>query len=246
MMRLSLESPPGSAMPATAGLTLHDASRWLWIAALKLETHTQPSPAGDGRLVLGAIPANLPPARRPVTAAETLPGLCEAVITTAGGSSTRRLRSPGRPLVTPGHLGFLAARRARRRDHGAQQRTHPGHPHPARHRPRSRPHDQGPPGQHPPRTQTRHHRLAGITAEWNLLSTGVNHGKGASQVAAEIGDLVLRIGSLAYSNPEWTPANSRTSHPRAPTSLAPTTDDLRTVLGRGPPRHRHPDAHRHH
>ena len=43
MMRLSLESPPGSAMPATAGLALHDASRWLWIAGLKLETHSPPA-----------------------------------------------------------------------------------------------------------------------------------------------------------------------------------------------------------
>jgi hypothetical protein len=84
MMRLSLESPSGAAIPATAGLALHDASRWLWIAALKLETRTQQHPPGKGQLVLGAIPANLPPARRPVTTAETLPDLCEGVITTAG------------------------------------------------------------------------------------------------------------------------------------------------------------------
>lgn len=65
MMRLSLESSPGSVTPAAAGLALHDASRWLWIAGIKLEArnrHQQPSP--NGRLVLAAIPANLPPARR--------------------------------------------------------------------------------------------------------------------------------------------------------------------------------------
>ena len=38
MVRLSLESPPDSAMPPAAGLTFHDSGRWLWAAALKLET----------------------------------------------------------------------------------------------------------------------------------------------------------------------------------------------------------------
>jgi hypothetical protein len=58
MMRLSLESTPGSAMPATAGLVLHDASRWLWIAGLKLEARArqQPPPA-NGRLVLTVFAA---------------------------------------------------------------------------------------------------------------------------------------------------------------------------------------------
>jgi hypothetical protein len=33
-MRLSLETPPDSALPAAAGLALHDSSRWLWIAGV--------------------------------------------------------------------------------------------------------------------------------------------------------------------------------------------------------------------
>ena len=32
MVRLSLESPPDSVMPAVAGLTFHDSGRWLWAA----------------------------------------------------------------------------------------------------------------------------------------------------------------------------------------------------------------------
>jgi hypothetical protein len=84
MVRLSLESPPDSAMPPVAGLTFHDSGRCLWAAALKLETRShQEPPAEKARLVLAAIPANLPPAYRPLTAEITVPGLCESVITTA-------------------------------------------------------------------------------------------------------------------------------------------------------------------
>ena len=84
MVRLSLESPPDSAMPAAAGLTFHDSGRWLWAAALRLETRSHPEPsAGEGRLVLAAIPANLPPAYRPLTADGTVQDLCEGVISTA-------------------------------------------------------------------------------------------------------------------------------------------------------------------
>ena len=68
-----------------------------------------------------------------------------------------------------------------------------------------------------------------IADEWDLLSTGTNHGRGVSRVATEIGDLVLRIGRLAYANPEWTPA-SGDNLPRDPAGLAPAAADLRAVL----------------
>jgi hypothetical protein len=44
-----------------------------------------------------------------------------------------------------------------------------------------------------------------------------------------IGDLVLRIGRLAYANPAWTPA-SGDSLPRTPADLASAAADLRVVL----------------
>ena len=121
MMRLSLHSTPESTMPATAGLTLHDSSRWLWTAGLKLETHVrQHPPAEDARLVLAAIPSGLPPAHNPVAATETVPELCRGVIITAARlqHAAARVR-PDRPLVPPGHLPFLGPRRARLSDHGA-------------------------------------------------------------------------------------------------------------------------------
>ena len=68
-----------------------------------------------------------------------------------------------------------------------------------------------------------------IADEWDLLSTGTNYGNGVSRVANEIGDLVLRIGRLAYANPGWTPA-SGDNLPRSPAAFAPAAADLRVVL----------------
>jgi hypothetical protein len=69
-----------------------------------------------------------------------------------------------------------------------------------------------------------------LSDEWALFGTGTNHGRGVSRVANEIGDLVLRVGRLAYSNPGWTPATSPV-HPCSPADLARTPSDLRLVLG---------------
>ena len=84
MMRLSLEPAPDSVTPAAAGLALHDSSRWLWTAGLKLEARSrQHPPAGDTRLVLASIPSALPPAHQPVAATDSVPDLCQGVLTTA-------------------------------------------------------------------------------------------------------------------------------------------------------------------
>ncbi|MFI5068899.1 MAG: hypothetical protein ACHP9Z_33655, partial [Streptosporangiales bacterium] len=63
MMQLSLNPARGSVMPETTGRALHDSSRWLWTAGLKLEARArQHPPAADARLVLASIPSGLPPA----------------------------------------------------------------------------------------------------------------------------------------------------------------------------------------
>jgi hypothetical protein len=69
-----------------------------------------------------------------------------------------------------------------------------------------------------------------VTGEWDTLSTGLDRPKGLSLVAAEAGGLVLRIGRIAYRNPEWTTACSDASRFRDPADLAPAIADLRTVL----------------
>jgi hypothetical protein len=69
-----------------------------------------------------------------------------------------------------------------------------------------------------------------VTGEWDLLSTGTHKRAGISPVAAEMDDLVLRIGRLAYRNPGWTPACGDASLARQAADLAPDADTIPTVL----------------
>ena len=232
MVRLSLESPPGPAMPAVAGLTFHDSGRWLWAAALKLETRShQQAPTEEGQRVLAAIPANLPPAYSPLTAQTTVPSLCESVISTAArlqyatAAFARTARwSPQATSASWRHdalasaitadssgviIGSLARRAASLGLHPAIQ-AHLDN-------------------------SARALRLActawrAVTGEWDLLSTGAHKRAGLSPVATEIDDLVLRIGRLAYRNPGWTPSCRDASLARAPADLAPDGDAISTVL----------------
>jgi hypothetical protein len=65
---------------------------------------------------------------------------------------------------------------------------------------------------------------------WDTISTGTHRGREISPVAAELGDLVLRTGRLAYLKPRWTAACADTSPPRDPADLAATAGELRVVL----------------
>ena len=49
-------------------------------------------------------------------------------------------------------------------------------------------------------------------------------------MATESGDLVLRLGRLAYRNPNWTPARAHNSDIRNPADLAPTPGDITSVV----------------
>src|SRR5260370_1261487 len=61
---------------------------------------------------------------------------------------------------------------------------------------------------------------------WDTISTGAHHGRDISPVAAEVEDLVLRTGRLAYDNPRWTPDRADASPARDPAHLAATVSDL--------------------
>jgi hypothetical protein len=231
MMRLSLESPPGSTMPATAELALHDASRWLWTAGLKLEARARHQPpSANGRLVLAAIPANLPPAHQPVAATETMPELCKGMISTAG-----RLQHSAAAFARVSRWSPQATSITWRRDALAAAITS----HSSEVILRALARRAATLGLDP---MIRAHldttlrilkpvttAWRTVTTEWRVLSTGINHGKGVSRVAAEIGELALRTGRLAYANPGWTSA-CQTNRPRDPASLAPTASDLHRVL----------------
>src|SRR6266700_3259006 len=69
-----------------------------------------------------------------------------------------------------------------------------------------------------------------VAHQWDIASTGPYIGAGISPVAAEFGDLALRIGRLAYRNPQWTPDCAEASLVRLPEDLAPSPDDIGSVL----------------
>ncbi len=65
---------------------------------------------------------------------------------------------------------------------------------------------------------------------WDTITTGTHRGLALTPAAAELTDLVLRTGRLAYRNPRWTPAHSSTSPIRDPADLAHSPADIVTVL----------------
>jgi hypothetical protein len=180
--------------------------------------------------VPASIPSGLPPAHHPVAAAESVHELCQGVVTTAA-----RLQHAAYAFARTARWSPQATSYSWGRDalacaitsHGseviirslAQRASALGLD------PLIQAHlDNAARALNPACTAWR-----AIADEWHLLSTGTNHGRGVSRVANEIGDMVLRIGRLAYANPGWTPA-SGDSLPRSPVGLAPAAAHLRVVL----------------
>ena len=232
MVRLSLESAPDSAMPAVAGLTFHDSGRWLWAAAFRLETRSShPDSAAEGRNVLTAIPANLPPAYRPLSAETTVPGLCQSVITTAA-----RLQYGAAAFARTARWSAHATSASWRHDALASAITADSSDVIIRSLARRA----ASIGLHPAiqghlDNSARALKLActawrAVTGEWDLLTTGNHKRAGVSPIAAEMDDLVLRIGRLAYRNPGWTPACGDASLARQAADLAPSADAIPAVL----------------
>ena len=160
------------------------------------------SPGGGCPALLASILSGLPPAHHPVAAAESLHELCKGVVSTAARlqhaayAFARTARwSPQATSYTWGrdalacaitsHSGEVIirglAQRASALDLDPLIQAHL---------------DNAARALNPVCTAWR-----ASADEWDLLSTGTSHGSGVSRVANEIGDLVLRIGRLAYANP---------------------------------------------
>ena len=181
--------------------------------------------------MLAAIPANLPPAYRPLTAETTVPGLCEGVITTAA-----RLQYGAAAFARTARWSAQATSASWRHDALASAITADS----SEVIIRSLARRATSLGLHPAiqahlDNSARALKLActawrAVTGEWDLLSTGTHKRAGISPVAAEMDDLVLRIGRLAYRNPGWTPACGDASLARQAADLAPNADAISTVL----------------
>lgn len=228
---LAATATMGSGVPTAANLALHTATRGLWVAGAAVEAaHRHHTPSTAGRRLLAAIPANLPPPRVVPLEDETVPVLCERAALTA-----ERLRQAAWSFARQARWSPAATSHSWRRAAFASAIT--GHAselilHLMEERATTL-------GTEPAvRTQLNQaadairqawHARRVLASEWDILTTGTHKAKAISPVTAELGDLVLRTGRLAYANPRWTPA-SGTATPRDPASLAPARRDLGAIL----------------
>ena len=64
---------------------------------------------------------------------------------------------------------------------------------------------------------------------WQIMTTDTQ--SEISALTVETGDLAIRMGRLAFANPQWTPAKRHRAAPLLPEALAPDAGDLIAVLG---------------
>jgi hypothetical protein len=230
--RLSVTETMGRDAPAATCLALLTASHCAWVAGATVQAaqRSHPPPPDAFRL-LSAIPANFPPPQRVPSDDEQVPDLCHGAVVTA-----ERLR----------HAALACARHARwsptttsiswRKDALASAIT--GHAsalilHGLTERATQLAADPAICAQ----LQSAADALSQAWPKWraiahhfDIVSTGIHRGAGPTPVAAEFGDLVLRIGRLAYHNQHWTPARAHSSHIRNPADLALAPDDITAVV----------------
>ncbi len=220
---------PGA--PTAALLALHDAEPWLRQAAAAMQTaQRQRYPPADRKL-LAAIPASIPPPRPGPGADETVAMLCERIPLTA-----ERLRHAALAVAADARWSPAATSLSWRRD--ALASAIAGHA--SELVLQTLAERAGQLGMEPLfgarlRTAAWHMARAwqswrAVTDQWDIVTTGAVRSAGLTPVAAEIADLALRAGRLAYSNPHWTPACSHASLSRDPADLAYAPGDLITVL----------------
>ena len=217
--------------PTSALLALRGAEPWLRAAATGIRAAQHEHHPLLARRLLDAIPANTPPPRPSLTADETIADLCERIPVTAErlrhatlASATRARWSPSATSLSwrrdalacaiTGHASELVLRtlavcfgRAGVEPALAAQL--------------------GCAADHMAQTWQ---AWRAVTTHWDVVTTGAPRGVGLTPVAAEIEDLALRTGRLAYRNPNWTPACSDAALPRDPADLAQLPADLVTVL----------------
>ncbi len=230
--QLSVTSPMNSGMPGSARIAMHVASRWIWIAAASIESaHRQQPPPASARRLLYSIPANVSPSRRPPEDPEPVPELCEGITITS-----ERLRHAAVAFASQARWSPAANSASWRRDAlGSAITGHCGE-----FILRTLTERAGQLGIDPA-IQARLASAADATAkvwpawravahQWDIASTGPYIGARISPVAAEFVDLALRLGRLAYRNPQWTPDCAEASLVRLPEDLAPSPDDIGSVL----------------
>jgi hypothetical protein len=220
---------PGA--PTSALLALRAAEPWLRVAGIHIQAAQRQYYPPAARRLLGTVPVNVPPPRPPLGADEPVAVLCERIPATAERLRQAALAFAARARWAPaatslswrrdalacaitGHASELVLRTLAERAGqlglqpvlGAQLAAAAGHM---------------------CRSWT---AWRDVTGQWDIVTTGAFRGVGVTPVAAEIGDLAVRAGRLAYSNPHWTPACADASLTRDPADLARVPGDVVSVL----------------
>jgi hypothetical protein len=226
--QLTMTGPLDMGMPASERLLLHGAIWGLWItSAAAGQAQQSRRPVPEAHALLAAIPASMPPPRCPPADSEPVTVLCDGLTVTAERLRHTALASASSPAATSSswRRRALASAITCHADH-IILRTLTG-----------RASQLG----MTPATVTKLNDAAdamnlawpawrAVAAGWDILSTGIDTGTGALRVAADLDDLVLRTGRLAYTRPDWTLGCATTSPARAAAELAPTTGAATAVL----------------
>jgi hypothetical protein len=219
---------PVPSAPADQRRALNSACQWLWALRCSVQAacRQHPVPAAD-RDLLAAIPTGALPARPALPDADTIPGLCDSVITTA-----ERLRHlawqiaqqpPWVPALTVTSLRQAAETSTLTSHHCAllatalTERT---------------------PGAFPAATAdlsataqaARHAATAWYQAARALRQVTTDTRGLITPAAAEARDLAVWTGRLAYADPAWTPASGPSHPPRPPGELTPRPEDIPHVV----------------
>jgi hypothetical protein len=218
-----------SDLPGPARGRLRAASRSLAATAEAVRRVHQPDSATEpGRRLLSAVPAYTVPARQELGDPEPVAYLCRGVVVSAErlrvlahrpvalarwspAATAAAWRSTAAAAAASGHASGLVLRSLARRA--------------------------GRVGHHPgvvERLQEAAEAMQGawpawraVVTAWGQMTTETTGGR--SRAVAEIGDLVVRLGRLAWDDPAWTPGRTRVATLRTPEHLAPSGADINAV-----------------
>jgi hypothetical protein len=230
--RLSVPETTERDIPAATGLAVLTASHCTWVAGAAVQAaHRRHPPSPDARRLLSAIPANFPPPRVAPSGNEQISDLCHGAVITAErlrhtvlafarqarwspGATSTAWRKDALASAIIGHASEFILRRlaerARQLDVGsaicAQLQSAAD------------------------ATSQVWPKWRAVAHHFDIASTGIHPGGGPTPMAAEFGDLVLRIGRLAYRNQHWTPARADASYICNPADLAPAPGDITSVV----------------